>query len=150
MKLEHSALWIPGRDSLGSYPVHGPHTETDRVNPPLLEDGLEPPQEAHSAPIAVAATAVNIEAAYINYVNKEHGAEDALMQVVGRLATNITRDKLSDSPRVSETLEDVAQMALIKVLDRLPTFNGVPGQFYSAVRTICQRTATDGFNKGLG
>jgi DNA-directed RNA polymerase specialized sigma24 family protein len=93
-------------------------------------------------------TWVNTQKAYVDYLAGLDGSEDELFGLVGRLAKLVAHDTLADSPRVSETLEDVAQKATIGVWTNLPTFNGVPEQFYSWVRTICIRTALDGFTRG--
>jgi hypothetical protein len=83
------------------------------------------------------ATWGNVKAAYVRFSNKEGGSEDALYGVISRLAKLVVKGRLSDSPRVTETIEDVAQDATVAVWQKIPDFKGTHGQFYSWAKRIC-------------
>jgi DNA-directed RNA polymerase specialized sigma24 family protein len=77
------------------------------------------------------------------------GALNHLMGLVGKLSKVIAYETLGDSPRVSETVDDVAQNATIAVLTSLPTFKGKSGQSYKWAKRVIKNDCTDGFQKGM-
>jgi RNA polymerase sigma factor (sigma-70 family) len=137
-------------------PVLPPERSEIRTRPDEERDDALPPTPPPEARVAAAPvqstlrpTWVNIEEAHRMHLDGTDGGLNHLMGLVGKLSKVIAYDTLGDSPRVTETVDDVAQNATIAVLMSLPKFKGQSGQFYKWAKRVIKNECTDGFNKGI-
>jgi len=98
-----------------------------------------PSEEAYSALIPARATAASIQAALCNLRDGIELSEHVLYRLLTKLSKGIAYGELQESPRCIEPIDDLAQVGVTHVWNKLPTFKGIPEQFYSWAKKVGRR-----------